>query len=168
MSLSRRLRVNIKERQEYLNMLSSTATGERLANPTPVVLVAGDFSSAGTFACNAWERICLDYTEGDGSQRLPCPESNHALCDTANTLRRRNASRDSYNGSKLYPVPFSDMGDAYQHGIATSMLRYLCSLNVVSIIACGTARNTRNLLNRLWPLLTPVMIVLARKIRERA
>jgi hypothetical protein len=138
-----------------------------LLSPTPVVLVVGDFRSRDTFAWHAWERICAAYKDTDEAATIVLPEPTQALSVHPNTLVVGQSAHLS-GIAGLYPLPFSDMGNGARQDVLSLMLQYLCSFNVVSIVACGTARNTRSMLNSLWPLLTPVMVTVDSTVQERS
>ena len=137
----------------------------RFTSATPVVLVIGDFRSRDAFVWKAWERICADYGESDSPVSIRLREPIQTLSADPVSLSLPDKARLS-QASSLCPIPFSDMGNAARLDVRALLMRYLCSVNVVSIVACGTARNTRSLLNRLWPLLTPVMIVVDSTVDE--
>jgi hypothetical protein len=137
-----------------------------LLSPTPVVLVVGDFRSRDTFAWHAWERICAAYKDTDEAATIALPEPTQELSAHPSTfVLGRSAHLSEISG--LYPLPFSDMGNGARQDVFSLMLQYLCSFNVVSIVACGTARNTRSMLHSLWPLLTPVMVAVDSTVQER-
>jgi hypothetical protein len=140
---------------------------DSLPNAMPVVLVVGDFRSRDTFVWHAWERICAAYKESDDAQDSALPAPAESLSAEPVAIALDNSAHFS-DVSMLYPLPFSDVGNGARPDVLSLMLRYLCSFNVISIVACGTARNTRSMLHSLWPLLTPVMVAVDSTVQERS
>jgi hypothetical protein len=132
---------------------------------TPVVLVVGDFRASDTFAWGAWKRIRSAYCEAGSGPSLLLTEPTQTVGSDPSLLIQglRAARRPS---AKLFPIALSDLGDMTHDDVHHLLLRHLCTLNVVSIIACGTARNTRCLLNYLASLTIPVVVIVDSTVQE--
>jgi len=138
--------------------LPAAGTNKAHWNVEPAVLVVGDYRFADTFVAQAWERICGAYRQQSGEASFgdpPVPPRGMSPDPEALSPRRAIARERHPN---LYPVPFSDLGDAARPDVARLLYRYLCHFDVWAIIACGTAANTTGLLANLSPLPVPVFV----------
>lgn len=130
--------------------------------PVPCVLVIGDFrkNSIG-FAEKAWRQICHEYEqEGlnfgpfpalkEGETPLPYDDSDVPV--TGYTAPENNPA--------LFPIPVSDYGQAFSARFEFYLYQLFRRFNILGVISCCTAENTKGLAKALQPIDVPVLLAL--------
>lgn len=131
--------------------------------PIPAVLIVGDYHTTGkTFVDAAWKKIVEAYTEGPppSSYGSISADSGEAGADTDPWERKVASERPPRSeGPTLLPLCFCDHGHAEKQEFGRQLLKYFGHFDVWAVISCGTASNTRALLEVLEPVDVPILIV---------
>lgn len=134
-----------------------------LQSPVPCVLVVGDFRKEQSigFAKKAWDKIVKEYSEQrKGFGEAPSVREASEMVDYDEdpiTIPHYTGPEDS---PALYPIPLSDYGLTDSARFEFNLYQLFRRFNIVGVISCCTAKNTKGLAKALRPIDVPVLLAL--------